>query len=257
MAGTRVAGRRVPAGAEGAGPELSDHRDPRRGLRRDLARPDLVQRRRDPGEGRGSGRDPPRPAGRSRRHAQPLHRSGSERHRRRLPVPAQRQSAARAEVRIQAQVVRAADRARARRCTRRASRSCCCGDYNVVPTDFDIYDPKGWKKDALLQPETRDAYQRLLAQGWIDSLRKLPSGGAHLHVLGLLPQSLAAQRRPAHRSPAAERDARAAAGRAATCTRGCAARRRRAITRRSAWRSRSRAQPRRRRSWPSGSKTTP
>jgi exodeoxyribonuclease III len=47
-----------------------------------------------------------------------------------------------------------------------------CGDYNVVPTDFDIYDPKGWRKDALLQPESRDAYQRLLAQGWIDALRK-------------------------------------------------------------------------------------
>jgi len=46
------------------------------------------------------------------------------------------------------------------------------GDYNVVPTDFDIYDPKGWKKDALLQPETRAAYQKLLAQGWVDSLRK-------------------------------------------------------------------------------------
>ncbi len=46
------------------------------------------------------------------------------------------------------------------------------GDYNVVPTDFDIYDAKGWKKDALLQPESRDAYQRLLAQGWVDALRK-------------------------------------------------------------------------------------
>jgi exodeoxyribonuclease-3 len=46
------------------------------------------------------------------------------------------------------------------------------GDFNVVPTDFDIYDPKGWRKDALLQPESRDAYQRLLAQGWIDALRK-------------------------------------------------------------------------------------
>lgn len=45
------------------------------------------------------------------------------------------------------------------------------GDYNVVPTDFDIYDPKSWKKDALLQPQTRDAYQRLLSQGWIDALR--------------------------------------------------------------------------------------
>ena len=45
------------------------------------------------------------------------------------------------------------------------------GDYNVVPTDFDIYDPKSWQKDALLQPAPRAAYQRLLAQGWTDSLR--------------------------------------------------------------------------------------
>jgi exodeoxyribonuclease III len=46
------------------------------------------------------------------------------------------------------------------------------GDYNVVPTDFDIYNPKSWRKDALLQPATREAYQRLLAQGWTDALRK-------------------------------------------------------------------------------------
>lgn len=45
------------------------------------------------------------------------------------------------------------------------------GDYNVVPADFDIYNPKSWRKDALLQPESRDAYQRLLAQGWIDAVR--------------------------------------------------------------------------------------
>jgi len=44
------------------------------------------------------------------------------------------------------------------------------GDYNVVPTDFDIYNPKSWLKDALLQPESRECYQRLLAQGWVDSL---------------------------------------------------------------------------------------
>src|SRR5687767_1008450 len=43
-----------------------------------------------------------------------------------------------------------------------------CGDYNVVPTDFDIYNPKSWRKDALLQPESRDAYARLLKQGWVD-----------------------------------------------------------------------------------------
>jgi exodeoxyribonuclease III len=45
------------------------------------------------------------------------------------------------------------------------------GDFNVVPTDFDIYNPKSWKKDALLQPASWAAYQRLLAQGWIDALR--------------------------------------------------------------------------------------
>jgi len=45
------------------------------------------------------------------------------------------------------------------------------GDYNVIPTDFDVYDPKSFRKDALLQPETRAAYQRLLAQGWTDALR--------------------------------------------------------------------------------------
>jgi exodeoxyribonuclease-3 len=47
------------------------------------------------------------------------------------------------------------------------------GDYNVVPTDFDIYNPRSWRKDALLQPETRACYERLLAQGWTDSLRHL------------------------------------------------------------------------------------
>lgn len=47
------------------------------------------------------------------------------------------------------------------------------GDFNVVPTDFDIYNPKSWKKDALLQPEVRAAYARLLKQGWLDALRAL------------------------------------------------------------------------------------
>ena len=47
------------------------------------------------------------------------------------------------------------------------------GDYNVVPTDFDIYNPRSWLKDALLQPESRECYRRLLAQGWTDALRTL------------------------------------------------------------------------------------
>ena len=45
------------------------------------------------------------------------------------------------------------------------------GDFNVVPTDMDIYDPRWWRNHALLQPETREAYRRLLAQGWTDALR--------------------------------------------------------------------------------------
>jgi hypothetical protein len=47
------------------------------------------------------------------------------------------------------------------------------GDYNVVPTDFDIYTTKSWDDNALLQPENRAAYQRLLAQGWTESVRAL------------------------------------------------------------------------------------
>jgi exodeoxyribonuclease-3 len=47
------------------------------------------------------------------------------------------------------------------------------GDYNVVPTDQDIYPTKSWKKDALLQPESREALQRLLKQGWVDAVRAI------------------------------------------------------------------------------------
>ena len=47
------------------------------------------------------------------------------------------------------------------------------GDLNVVPTDDDIYNAWLWREDAVLQPETRDAYRRLLAQGWIDATRHL------------------------------------------------------------------------------------
>ncbi|HVE88291.1 MAG TPA: exodeoxyribonuclease III [Burkholderiaceae bacterium] len=52
------------------------------------------------------------------------------------------------------------------------------GDYNVVATDGveDIYSPRSYLDDALLQPETRDAYRRLLAQGWTDAIHKLHPG---------------------------------------------------------------------------------
>lgn len=44
------------------------------------------------------------------------------------------------------------------------------GDFNVVPTDADIYDTRSWKTNALLQPESRAAFVRLLDQGWTDAL---------------------------------------------------------------------------------------
>ncbi len=45
------------------------------------------------------------------------------------------------------------------------------GDYNVVPTEFDIYSSRSWKRNALLQPQSRAAFRRLVEQGWVDALR--------------------------------------------------------------------------------------
>ena len=45
-----------------------------------------------------------------------------------------------------------------------------------MPTDFDIYNPRSWLKNALLQPDSRECYQRLLAQGWVDCIRKQRPG---------------------------------------------------------------------------------
>lgn len=51
------------------------------------------------------------------------------------------------------------------------------GDFNVVPTDDDIYPTTSWSNDALLQPESRAAFRRLLDQGWTDALRAIhPTG---------------------------------------------------------------------------------
>jgi exodeoxyribonuclease III len=47
------------------------------------------------------------------------------------------------------------------------------GDYNVVPTDLDIYKTTSYEDNALLQPAPREAYTRLLAQGWTDALRTM------------------------------------------------------------------------------------
>jgi exodeoxyribonuclease-3 len=47
------------------------------------------------------------------------------------------------------------------------------GDFNVIPTDLDVYKPDRWLNDALFRIEVRDAYQRLVEQGWTDGIREL------------------------------------------------------------------------------------
>jgi exodeoxyribonuclease-3 len=47
------------------------------------------------------------------------------------------------------------------------------GDYNIIPTDNDVYKPERWLDDALFAPEAKAAYGRILEQGWTDALRKL------------------------------------------------------------------------------------
>jgi exodeoxyribonuclease-3 len=47
------------------------------------------------------------------------------------------------------------------------------GDFNVIPTDLDVYKPERWARDALFSPEARARFAELVAQGWTDALRTL------------------------------------------------------------------------------------
>jgi exodeoxyribonuclease-3 len=47
------------------------------------------------------------------------------------------------------------------------------GDFNVMPTELDVYKPERWLNDALFRVEVRDAYKKLIEQGWTDAIRKL------------------------------------------------------------------------------------
>ncbi len=47
------------------------------------------------------------------------------------------------------------------------------GDYNVMPTNLDVYKPEKWVDDALFRPEVRQAFKDLVDQGWTDAIRKL------------------------------------------------------------------------------------
>ena len=47
------------------------------------------------------------------------------------------------------------------------------GDFNVMPTELDVYKPERWVNDALFRIEVRDAFKKLVDQGWTDAIRKL------------------------------------------------------------------------------------
>ena len=56
------------------------------------------------------------------------------------------------------------------------------GDYNVCPTDEDVFSVRRMANDALVQPESRAAYRRLLFQGWTDAIRaRIPSGRVYTY----------------------------------------------------------------------------
>lgn len=61
--------------------------------------------------------------------------------------------------------------AHARRLLRAGVTAMLAGDFNVAPTQLDIYPTASWRDDALVHPDSRKAYQRLVAQGWTDALR--------------------------------------------------------------------------------------
>lgn len=47
------------------------------------------------------------------------------------------------------------------------------GDFNVIPTELDVYKPERWVNDALFLAEVRAAFRMLTEQGWTDAIRKL------------------------------------------------------------------------------------
>ena len=95
------------------------------------------------------------------------------------------------------------------------------GDYNVMPTELDVYKPERWVDDALFRPEVRERL-RQARQARLDR-RDPPSSSrrTHLHVLGLFPECLWPQCRASHRSLAAQSGDRAAAE-SGGCRQACA-----------------------------------
>jgi exodeoxyribonuclease-3 len=78
------------------------------------------------------------------------------------------------------------------------------GDFNVMPTELDVYAPERWVDDALFRPEVRDAYRRLVGAGLDRRAAGAAPARADLHLLEIFPECVCPRRRPPHRSSLAE-----------------------------------------------------
>ena len=92
-------------------------------------------------------------------------------------------------------------------------RTVLAGDFNVIPTDLDVYAPERWRDDALFRPEVQSAYQRLLSQGWIDAIRTLHPDERVYTFWKYLRNAYAPRRRAAYRPSAVEPATRERPGR--------------------------------------------
>jgi hypothetical protein len=78
------------------------------------------------------------------------------------------------------------------------------GDYNVMPTELDVYAPERWVDDALFRPEVREAFRRLTGQGCTDALRMLHPNERIYTFWKSFPERVCPRCRAAHRSSATE-----------------------------------------------------
>ena len=116
---------------------------------------------------------------------------------------AERQPAARPEIRLQARLARAAACRMRPSFLRPACRWCSPAITTSCPSRATSTRPNPMTTNALVQPESRAAFAACSTQGWTDAIRKLHPD-AHLHLLGLYAQPLAARCRPAPRPSAAQ-----------------------------------------------------
>ncbi len=201
----------MPAGAQGGAERIPQGRAGKGRLWRGLARPEDLERRRHSRPRLRADRDAQRTARRCERHAEPLHRGRGQRGADRLPLRAERQSAAGAEIRLQARLDGAAvpprrqpaARARAGRAGRRLQRG---ADRFRYLSHHLLQGRRAAAAEAAraVPPHSRAGLDRSGAQA--------PSGPADVLVLGLHAQPLAARCRIADRFSAAQSGAGEAAG---------------------------------------------